>query len=694
MHGVGLQFGREEPPKKKGKGNFIRRMTTLRRGAPSQGRSAMLQAALMSAGMGGNIRPHFTCHDSIRRHILYVYNIARGSEKTLRREKFEAFLKGTQGALWVEPLTQESYSFQDFFWVWSQNESAWSAVRRHEELDASKPISNYFISSSHNTYLDGNQLSSNSTADAYREVLSNGCRCIEIDVWNNPNSRSTSRTPSKSPQMEHRRQFSSNSIPRIAAERLDALMSRHSRSPSAPQSAFSSLESKHSRSPSAAQTTFSTLETRESSTTLDPRDLVGSRSRASSRSKEDKFNGEPVVHHHGTMTSMISFREVCIAVRETAFQRNPLPIIVSLEVGADKEHQEMMVQIMKEEWDGYLLDKPFDHIDHITQQPRLNELYNKILIKVKRISDKQVEDEIERGRKLGISSIRAKPPITKPLADLAIYTHSEHFDDHQSLHSRTPSHIFSLSEDCFHALAHDATKIRTLLSHNRDFFMRIYPKGLRVDSSNPDPSFHWRRGVQMVAMNWQRTDEGMMINDAMFANTHGWVLKPPGLLSDENVDVEDIPRRTLDLRITVLAGQAIPLPRDRRQLGGVGVMGDRKFRPMVKVELHVEKQKGGNQDLVKETVVAETDNPDWGYDSKSLEFFEVKDVIEGLSFVRFKVEDSSSIRDNLMAWACIRLDRLQTGYRCIDLLSKTRRKTEHAKLLVKVEKVFRAETPA
>lgn len=50
-------------------------------------------------------------------------------------------------------------------------------------LDRSRPLPEYFISSSHNTYLMAHQLFGTSTAEAYETTLKAGARCIEIDAW-------------------------------------------------------------------------------------------------------------------------------------------------------------------------------------------------------------------------------------------------------------------------------------------------------------------------------------------------------------------------------------------------------------------------------------------------------------------------------------------------------------------------------
>ncbi|KHN94272.1 1-phosphatidylinositol-4,5-bisphosphate phosphodiesterase 1 [Metarhizium album ARSEF 1941] len=706
-----------------------------------------------------------------------LYDGLKGDEDLLSREKLYVFLKDVQCEPIIKNLDKEQYTAGEFRRVLVEGYDV-NAIGPPPEKDLSRPLTNYFISSSHNTYLDGNQLSSTSTPEAYRNVLSRDCRCIEIDVWNgNP---SPSRERSKSPVGGHSRGPSRTTLTNVAPVTAPGNVDQKVKV--AVNHLLGEKSSLHSRSPSAHSRTvvedlsprtslLNLSDTKESNDRLEvfqahsprsPRQLQPHQSPRQPR-QHSPPRGEPIVTHGHTLTVPCGFREVCKAIKESAFENNDLPVIISLEVHADHEQQEVMVRIMKEEWQGFLVTEAHEDFDPRFRLPKLQDLKRKILVKVKKatvtmepvssqnpldsaaqvvsqttsLTASQVTgnnmtkcssqstwenapDRLVAGpgdsdtissennashnyfsetpaKRASATAVPVASPdkvntgrICQSLGDLAVYTRSEHFRTFEAKEAKRPAHVFSISEKRILELYQRHR--RDVFSHNKNYFMRAYPDKMRWDSSNPDPSLFWRRGVQMVAMNWQKTDTGMMINEGMFAGENGWVLKPPGYQSsDKSSESHDeaTPGRTLNLRLTIFAGQNIPTQSDD---SGDEPRSGSAIRPYVKVTLHVEKselatgKEINESNYKKRTGAGATNNPKFPESRRQLEFAGITNVVPELSFVRFRIGDDTRLSTSILAWACIRLDRLRPGYRYIPLMDMEGTPIPHGALYVKIEK--------
>ncbi|XP_028660037.2 1-phosphatidylinositol 4,5-bisphosphate phosphodiesterase delta-1a isoform X1 [Erpetoichthys calabaricus] len=83
----------------------------------------------------------------------------------------------------------EKHMTKDGFLMYLQSEEGQIFNPAHSRVcqEMMHPLSHYFISSSHNTYLVQDQLKGASSTEAYIRALTRGCRCVELDCWDGPN---------------------------------------------------------------------------------------------------------------------------------------------------------------------------------------------------------------------------------------------------------------------------------------------------------------------------------------------------------------------------------------------------------------------------------------------------------------------------------------------------------------------------
>ncbi|KAM9308185.1 1-phosphatidylinositol 4,5-bisphosphate phosphodiesterase delta-1 [Gastrophryne carolinensis] len=410
----------------------------------------------------------------------------------------------------------------------------------------------------------------------------------------------------------------------------------------------------------------------------------------------DGPNGEPIIYHGYTLTSKILFKDVIMTIKQYAFKTSPYPVIISLENHCSLEQQITMAKHMKIILGDMLLLMPIE--GKIKDFPSPEELKGKILVKGKKlnkledslkkgdngiteaddVSDEdeaaEMDDEAVKSKVNAKKSTGAKLKLAKELSDTVIYCKSVHFRgfdyaaEHQAFYEMS-----SLTESKSLKLINESPN--SFMRHNTRQLTRIYPDGMRTDSSNYSPINMWNVGCQIVALNFQTPCTAMDLYQGKFRDNGfcGYVLKPSFLLhqnskfNPKSIQEGDWRTRKI-LNIMVVSGQQ--LPKLNKKNSSI-------VDPFVTIEI-LGVDRDSNK---KQTKVVENNgfNPEWN------EHFEFEIDVPALAMVRFLVEDyDASSRNDFVGQYTVPLTSLQLGYRHIHLLNKAGNPLSSATLFVHI----------
>lgn len=420
--------------------------------------------------------------------------------------------------------------------------------------------------------------------------------------------------------------------------------------------------------------------------------------------------------HGWTLTSNVKFRQVCEVIRDVVDYEaslppvqgfGPSPILISLENHCDVRGQARLVEIMREVWGDRLLSSAIREKGHQEQidplnEPhvRLSDLGSKIAVIVEyhipgepddssSSSSSDSEDEEERQAHDAYKAQKKSTPATiiiPELAELGVYAQSVKPPDNSwysggQLKDGPHHHLINVSESGLgpHLTANSAA----IAKHNAHHLMRVYPKGTRISSRNLAPIPFWSVGAQICALNYQRFGAPLQLNEALFAGTAGYVLKPAALRAGGERRQHLKKRR---LKLYVAGASDVPLvPKDKEvdslkpYLTCTLVHADAEGTDEIKIKKKTGVYKPHRLGFLHRHASPPQTDPLW---DEELEW-EYED--DELVFLRLFIKSDESFSSNpILALAAVRLLYVSSGWRFIRMLDLKGRETG-CTLLVRFE---------